>query len=83
MNEAKFVEGYNAQVNELKVRYRAGSSAYDGYEAARTVILRSQIEHNKYPVLKEITKADIPQVLQTERENNNWFARQVGMPEIF
>lgn len=74
----KFVEGYNREVthNDAQYKFRRGSYADQGGDAARRRSLRSVLEHGVPASLTEITIADVDLILSIAAIDNDWFAAQ-------
>jgi len=74
-----FIEGYNEHVvyvcndGQRPRKHRRNSLLYAGAECARRTILRHQIEHSRLPNLAPATVADIPAILEQERNNAAWY----------
>jgi hypothetical protein len=74
-----FVDGYNFKVNNpdcVKPTFIRGSMKDKGYEAARRVVLRAQLEDKPTPRLELINIENAGDAERVEQENDLWFTEQ-------
>jgi hypothetical protein len=73
---AKFIEGFNSHVDDMagssRHKYRLGTVAYYGYEAARTLILHAQLKASN-PFLEKISAADFQAIQEGWEKKADYF----------
>lgn len=78
-NAIKFVEGYNLYITAPNSRIRAVGFKYEGFETARRHCLASQLGSEFQRPVKEITVAEVDEVLKTKAEVNHFFDVKSGI----